>query len=109
MTTKKNPAPPASGHGAITDTKLKSHTTAGGKIEGRRHRTARPVGRGQRINFDDINRAALANIGGVLARLLRGGRIVGGDWEASRCESPARGPAVGLTSLRGIMAAISFR
>jgi hypothetical protein len=60
-------------------------TAAGGESESclaLRHRTAGPVGRVQRINFDDINRAALSSIGSVLVRLLPGGRVVGGEYLA---------------------------
>jgi hypothetical protein len=73
------------------------------------------------INFAEINRVALAAFPAVwhascpgasasarrLSHSIRAARTP--IWEASRCGSPARGPAVGLTSLRGIMGAIWFR
>ena len=45
-------------------------------------RTARPVGHGQRIDFDTINRAALAAFPAVLKRLLPGGKSVGSEFVA---------------------------
>jgi hypothetical protein len=79
MTAKENPEALAGGGGATSEEKRAPNSTKSDKCEGRSWRLqkpTRPVPRGQPIDFDAINRAALAAFPTVLARLLPRGKRV---------------------------------
>ena len=82
MITKQDPVPLAGGDGATSEEQRGPNSTKGDKREGRSSRLqkpTRPVPRGQPIDFDAINKAALAAFPAVLARLLPGGKRVGAE------------------------------
>ena len=82
MTTKQNPAPLAGGNGATSEEQRAPNRTKSDKCEGhssRLQKPTRPVPRGQPINFNAINKAALAAFPAVLARILPGGNRVGAE------------------------------
>ena len=82
MTTKQNPAPLAGGDRATSEQQPAPNSTKSDKCEGRSSRLqkpTRPVPRGQPIDFDAINKAALAAFPAVLAHLLPGGKRVGAE------------------------------
>jgi hypothetical protein len=84
MNTKQNPAPLAGGHGATSEEQPALNSTKRNKSESRSARLhrSRPVPHGQPIDFDAINRAALAAFPAVLARILPGGKRVGTEFVA---------------------------
>jgi hypothetical protein len=82
MTAKQNPAPLAGGDGATSEEQRPPNSTKSDRCEGRSSRlqkSTRPFPRGQPIDFDAINKAALAPFPAVLARLLPGGKRVGAE------------------------------
>ena len=82
MKTKESPAPLAGGEGANTRVQRQSSSTRRDESEGstaRLQRAASPVRRGSPINFDVINKAALAAFPAVLKRVLPGGKRVGAE------------------------------
>jgi hypothetical protein len=82
MTTKQNPAPLAGGDGATYEEQPALNSTKRNKSESRSARLhrSRPVPPRQTIvDFEGINKAALAAFPAVLARLLPGGKHVGAE------------------------------
>jgi hypothetical protein len=84
MTTKQSPSPLAGGDGATSEEQLALNSTKRDKSEScsARLNRSRPVPYGQPIDFDPINRAALAAFPAVLARILPGGKRVGAEFVA---------------------------
>lgn len=85
MTGKESPAPLAGGEGANTKVERQSNNTKRGKSEGRSarlQRSTRPGPRREAIDFAAVNKAALSALPAVLARILPGGKIVGGEFLA---------------------------
>jgi hypothetical protein len=82
MTTKQNPAPLAGGNGATSEEQRAPNSTKSDKCESRSSRLqkpTRPVSHSQAIDFDTINKAALAAFPAVPARILPGGKRVGAE------------------------------
>jgi hypothetical protein len=77
--TKQNPAPQAGGDGATSEEQRGPNSTKSDKCEGRSSRVRKPPRPVQPIDFDAINKAALAAFPAVLARLLPGGKRVGAE------------------------------
>jgi hypothetical protein len=82
VTTKQNPAPLADDDRATSEKQRALDGTKGDKCEGRSSRLqkpTRPVSHSQAIDFDTINKAALAAFPAVLSRILPGGKRVGAE------------------------------
>ena len=79
---KESPAPLAGDGGATCKGQPSIRSTERGESVGRSarlQRPTRPVQRGKGIDFDAINKAALASFPAVLARILPGGKRVGAE------------------------------
>jgi hypothetical protein len=94
MTTKQSPAPLAGGEGATSEEQLALNSTKRNKSESRSARLhgSLPVPYGQAIDFDAINRAALAAFPAVSRRLLPEGKIVGREFVARNPRRADRHP-----------------
>ena len=75
MTTRQDPVPLAGGDGATSDQQRALNSIKGDKCEDYSSRPQKPT----RIDFDAINRAALAAFPAVLARILPNGKRVGAE------------------------------
>ncbi len=78
----ESPAPLAGGGGATSQEQPSTHSTGRDKSEGcspHLARPMRPLRDGEHLDFAEINRAALAALPAVLARILPGGKRVGSE------------------------------